>query len=466
MTDLLDLAERAWRGELDLQFEHHPVHTHYAGATELAPGLLALKGIAGMYAVDCAADDDGGDDGGDDGDDGDDGGGDDADDDGGGGGGGLVLLDTGSVLDTARLHQAVRTWRPDAPLRAAVYSHHHVDHVMGVAPFDAEAAERGWARPTVYAHELLPGHFDRYLATLGFNTAINRRQFAIDAPHFRWPSSYRYPDVVFERRLGFRVGKLSFHLEHARGETDDVAWTWIPERRWLHTGDLFIWAVPNAGNPQKVQRFVSDWAGALERMATLGAEILLPGHGLPILGRERIVQALADTALLLREIEGRTLAAMNRGWPLDRVLREIDLAASLPSELLERPYLRPIYDDPAFLVRMVWRRYAGWWDGEYDTLLPAPRPELAAEWVALAGGAEQVLARVDELLGEGRWALACHLVESAHHAAPEDAAVHAKRAEVYRAASEAQPSSMGRNILRHAALASERGRRDLASDQE
>jgi hypothetical protein len=54
MTDLRDLAERAWRGELDTAHEHHPVHTSYEGATELAPDLLALKGIAGIYVLDTA----------------------------------------------------------------------------------------------------------------------------------------------------------------------------------------------------------------------------------------------------------------------------------------------------------------------------------------------------------------------------------------------------------------------------
>jgi len=41
--------------------------------------------------------------------------------------------------------------------------------------------------------------------------------------------------------------------------------------------------------------------------------------------------------------------------------------------------------------------------------------------------------------------------------------VHALRAQLYRANSQAQTSSMARNILNHAALASEKGRRDLAS---
>ena len=429
MTDLRDLAEKAWRGELDLQHEHHPVHRHYPGSCELAPGVLAMKGLAGFYAFDS--------------------------------GDGIVLVDSGTVQDTRRLHESVRAWRPDAPVAAVVFTHHHVDHVMGVFPFDEEAAKRGWPRPIVYAHEAVPAHFDRYLATLGFNTAINRRQFAIDAPNFKWPDRYRYPDVLYRHRMSFRRGELSFHLEHARGETDDATWVWIPERRIVATGDLVIWAVPNAGNPQKVQRYVSDWADALERIASLGADTLLPGHGFVVFGADRIRQLLGDTARLLRAIEERTLALMNRGYPLDRVVQSIEL----PQELLERPYLRPYYDDPSFLVRMVWRRYAGWWDGDFDTVLPAAKDDLAREWITLAGGVEAVLARVQSLMADGRHALACHLAEAARRVAPADANVQRARAAAYRAHSQAQSSSMGRNILAHAALASDQGKRDLGESE-
>ena len=52
MKDLLELAELAWNGELDLQFEHHPVHMFYQGSTEIKPNILGIKGIAGHYAID------------------------------------------------------------------------------------------------------------------------------------------------------------------------------------------------------------------------------------------------------------------------------------------------------------------------------------------------------------------------------------------------------------------------------
>jgi len=53
-------------------------------------------------------------------------------------------------------------------------------------------------------------------------------------------------------------------------------------------------------------------------------------------------------------------------------------------------------------------------------------------------------------------------VESALHAAPDDAAVHALREQVYAASADAEPSSMARNILRHASRASAQRRRDTA----
>ena len=427
--DLLALAEQAWRGELDLQFEHHPVHRYYPGSCRIAEDLLGFKGIAGFYVIDS--------------------------------GDGLVMLDAGHLLDVKRCFEDVRRWRPDTPVTAAIYSHHHADHVFSVTAFDAEAEERGWPRPTVYAHERVSAHFDRYRAMLGWNTAINRRQFAIDVPHYRWPDNYRYPDVVYRRNLAFRRGDLTFELTHGRGETDDVTWTWIPERRILHTGDLFIWAVPNAGNPQKVQRYVGDWADSLERMLPLDAEILLPGHGLPIVGAGRVRRALAGTARYMRSIEEQSVAAMNRGSSLDHVVQSV----KPPADLADEPYLRPIYDDPSFLVRMVWRRYGGWWDGEFDNLMPAARATQALAWVELAGGVGRVVEQARASSAAGRHAVACHLIEAARYAAPESAEVHEARAAIYRANADSQPSSMARNILNHAALASDRGRRDLASDE-
>jgi alkyl sulfatase BDS1-like metallo-beta-lactamase superfamily hydrolase len=426
-TDFRALAEQMWQGAVDLVNAHHPVRSNYPGAQEFAPGLLYLKGTAGISVIDSGA--------------------------------GLVMLDAGTPRDIDRVFEAVRAWRPQTPLVAAVYSHHHIDHIWATRRFDEEAVQRGWPKPTVYAHALLPAHFDRYRKTQAWNAAINTRQFLTRQPSSGWPVDYRYPDVTFERGLSLQVGALQLEMHHARGETDDHVWVWVPQRKWLFPGDLFIWAVPNAGNPQKVQRYCEEWGTALREMAALGPEIMFCGHGMPIVGADRIRQALTDTAEYLESIERQTIALMNRALPLDEILQRV----TPPEHLKGRPYLQAIYDHPQFLVRNIWRRYGGWWEGEPDMLLPAPRTEQAREWMALAGGPEPVLARIAELEGAGDLRMACHLVEMAMLADPQSSRVHTVRARLYAARSAREVATMSRGIFNHVAESSKEGQRDRLS---
>ncbi len=368
---------------------------------------------------------------------------------------GLLLFDA-SLADLApTVLGALRSWSAD-PVDTLVYTHGHVDHVGGARAILAEAADRGDTRPTVVAHEAVPDRFRRYDLTNGYNAVINQRQFksrglltgADDRPRF--PSNWVEPSVTYGDRLSVQVGDLDVELRHGLGETDDHTWAWIPSRRAICVGDFVIWAFPNAGNPQKVQRHPLEWARTLREMAALEPELLLPAHGLPVHGRARIARVLGETATALESIVGQTLALMNVGAPLDDVIH----AVRVDDELLARPYLRPVYDDPEFVVRNVWRKYGGWYDGNPARLKPAPDAAVAAEVAALAGGAAALAARAVELADAGDLRLAAHLVELAAGAAPDDPAVHATRAEVYDRRRRAETSLMAKGIFGGAAEAS------------
>jgi glyoxylase-like metal-dependent hydrolase (beta-lactamase superfamily II) len=441
-TDILALADKLWRGEARTS-EFHPVMQ--AGTmTEICEDVAFVPAFANVTAIRTPD--------------------------------GLVLIDTGSVFAAQEIHAQLRGWAAQR-LHTAIYSHGHIDHVFGVGPWEAEAADRGWPAPVVIAHEALPLRFDRYIATAGYNGVINQRQFG--ARGLRWPTRYRYPDRTYSRELAIDVGGTALALQHEKGETDDHTVTWLADRRVLCCGDLFIWASPNAGNPQKVQRYPLEWAQALRRMLALQAEYLLPGHGLPVVGADRVARALTDTAELLEALVSQTLEVMNGGGRLDEAIHTV----AVPRHLADRPYLQPVYDEPEFIVRTVWRQYGGWWDGNPATLKPAPERALAAELASLAGGPAALARRALELAegvvadtapgddtapagrdsavsdprvaglrgGEDGLRLAGHLAEFAWQAAPDDAEVRAARHRVFSIRAERATSTMSSGVYRWAA---------------
>jgi alkyl sulfatase BDS1-like metallo-beta-lactamase superfamily hydrolase len=408
-VEVFEYAERAWQGEVD----HATMRPEQLspGLAEFPGGVAFVCAFSNVLALDSED--------------------------------GIVLVDTSSPFHAGAVFDLVRGWSP-RPVHSAVFTHGHVDHVFGLARFEAEARELGRA-VTVIAHRAVRERFARYRLTNGYNGRINQRQFRL--PTAMFPEQFRDPDITCDERMSLRVGGREVSLFHDRGETDDHLWAWVPDARAIYTGDLFIWASPNCGNPQKAQRYPREWAAALRKMDALGAETLFPGHGPPILGAARVRQALTETATFLESIVEQTLRAMNQGATLDEVLD----AVRAPRALLERPYLRPVYDDPQFIVRNLWRLYGGWWDGNPARLKPPRDRELSVALCEAAGGAAALAARARTALLGGRLELAGSLAQHAMDAAPRDPTVRAAYREVNEERAREETSLMAQSIFRDAA---------------
>ena len=132
-TDILDIADRLWRGEVPIT-RFHPVGHSGAltGFAEICGGVAFVPAFANVTAIRTAD--------------------------------GLVLVDTGSEFAATTIHDELRRW-DDQRLHTAVYSHGHIDHVFGIGVWAAEAAERNWPAPVVIAHEAVPQRFGRYRLT-------------------------------------------------------------------------------------------------------------------------------------------------------------------------------------------------------------------------------------------------------------------------------------------------------------
>ena len=362
---------------------------------------------------------------------------------------GVVLIDTGTRAAAPSLANKLRS-KSALPIHTAVYTHGHVDHAFGLAAFLAPEQ----TPPVVLAHSATPMRFARYERTRNHNLVINARQFGGTADSakqmsvlgvFEQPAIL--PNVLFDEHTTLSVGGLTFEVHHCRGETDDHAWIWCPERRVLCTGDLFIYAVPNAGNPQKVQRYPWDWANGLREMAALRPLSLCPGHGGPIVNdEEKIQRALLETADFLDDIVRQTLAQMENGSP-----PHVDIVRNVKLPVSDSPWLQPVYDEAEFIVRNVIRYYGGWWSGRPSELKPARRSEVASEIASLCGSAVTMAKRARELADRGEHRLACHLADFALEAAPDDPTVQEIVASIYTQRAGLESGLMAINLYNSAA---------------
>jgi len=117
-----------------------------------------------------------------------------------------------------------------------------------------------------------------------------------------------------------------------------------------------------------------------------------------------------------------------------------------PDELLNKPYLRPVYDEPEFIVRNIWRLYGGWYDGTPSHLKPASEIDQAKEIANLAGGATKLAERALEFMNAGEFRMACHLAEWAWLNSPNDAYISDIASKVFITRAKTEKSTMAIGI--------------------
>ena len=371
---------------------------------------------------------------------------------------GLVMIDCGTAFTAPRIFDLLRQ-HTDKPLHSAIYTHGHADHIgVNYMAWEDESFR-------VIAHENVVRRFDRYRKTAGYNTFINKRQFQIpDNLPYAFPGTYdddlRYPDLTYKTYLRFEVGGQVFELFAGKGETDDATIVWMPKQRYCFCGDFFIWNAPNAGNPQKVQRYPEEWAKAARKIIDLRPVIVFPGHGPPILGEERVREAFTNQARLLEGICSYTLDGINSGLSLTKLMANVPI----PQQLLSLPYLQPRYDDPRWFVANLWRRYCGWYTMDVRHLLPVDVRDVGVELAKMVGGADKLAAQAEQLVRQGgptKLGVALELAEFAAGAAGdssgfEAAEAHRVRALILRALVNRETTLMAKSIYGAAAADSEK----------
>jgi alkyl sulfatase BDS1-like metallo-beta-lactamase superfamily hydrolase len=340
----------------------------------------------------------------------------------------------------------------DLPVRYVIYTHGHYDHAFGTPALLEDAAARGHDAPDIVGHVNVARRFDRYAKTAGHLATTFDLQFASWGPSggdVVRKARYYPPTIAYEDRLELDgLGDRVIELRHGLGETDDHTWVWVPDVRTIVGGDFIVSSLPNAGTPFRVQRYVLEWAEALEAMASVEPIAIISGHGGVF--TDDATDMLHITARALRWLDTEVVRRINEGQWQEQILTEV----RLPDELETSKYLQPLYGCTSFAVHDLLRRYMGWYDGNPSMLFPSTRAEIAEEVVGLVGSTAALLARADELAqgDEAAKQRALHLVDFVIFAGGDDVAeARRRKADLLDSRADGEPSFVASNILRSAA---------------
>jgi len=335
---------------------------------------------------------------------------------------GDVLVNAG-FMDNAERNKPLLAARRTGPLRKIILTQAHPDHYGGVPVLrEAESqiiAERRFTETWRYFRDLGP-----FLARrTGKLWASTMRRGSTPAP----PPEI-VPDIEVDRDYAFELGGRRFELlSTPGGETLCSLVVWMPKERVVFTGNLFgpvFLSTPNLNTlrgdkPRLVQTFLSS----LDRVRSLGAALLITGHGEPIRGEEWIRADLDKLHGAVSYLNETTIAGMNAGKDLYTLMREIRLPEALQ--------IAEAHGKVSWAIRSIWHEYAGWFLYDSTTSLYAvPRASIDADLVELAGGASALATRAQQKLAAGQPLEALHLLDIALDVAPDQADALAVKKEV------------------------------------
>jgi alkyl sulfatase BDS1-like metallo-beta-lactamase superfamily hydrolase len=329
---------------------------------------------------------------------------------------GNVVIDT-SLAANAPRHRELLRKVSDAPVRYIVLTHAHGDHNGGVATWKEAGtevvAQQEYVEMMHYQNRLR-GFFGRRNSAqfqgqvrldgaAGATGAAAAADSAARAENF---GARVDATVLFDREHRFDLGGVRFELYHTPGETYEHLTVWLPESKAAFVGDNYYGSFPNLYTLRGTKpRWALDYVQSLDRVLALGPEILLPSHGMPVVGAAEVKAALERYRDAILYVHDATVRGMNEGKDVFTLMREVRLPQGL--EVGEG------YGTIAWSVRGIYEGYAGWFDGDPATMYATPPAAVYPELVTLAGGAAAVAARARQLVEAGSLLEGLHLADVA-----------------------------------------------------
>jgi alkyl sulfatase BDS1-like metallo-beta-lactamase superfamily hydrolase len=146
------------------------------------------------------------------------------------------------------------------------------------------------------------------------------------------------------------------------------------------------------------------------------AEVMFTAHHWPRWGNERVQQILRSHRDLYAHFNNQVLHLANQGVTVNQIHNEYELPKSLQQKWECRGYHGSVQHN----ARAVVNRYLGYWDCNPTTLIPVSPEESGPLYVEMMGGAAKIIAKGRQLHDEGKYLLACEILDKLVQAEPKN----------------------------------------------
>jgi len=196
-----------------------------------------------------------------------------------------------------------------------------------------------------------------------------------------------------------------------------------------------------------------------EAIELFGAQtkVLFTSHNWPRWGQEDAVEFLGLQRDLYKWMHDQTMRLANQGL----VPTEIASTLKLPDDFLAQEHTHGYYGDLVHNSKAVYQRYLSWYDGNPANLNKLPPVDAGQRYVALAGGADKVIAAGREALAEGDYRWGAELVNHLVFADPTNTEARALQADLLEQLGYQSESSTFRNAYLMGAQELRHGTPDL-----
>ncbi|MEL6598760.1 MAG: alkyl sulfatase dimerization domain-containing protein [Pseudomonadota bacterium] len=317
----------------------------------------------------------------------------------------VTIIDTSESTGAAQNVRAAFQKRSEKPVGRIIYTHSHRDHICGSTVF-ADGRDIPILASASFKSDLVAQDANAIAPAAALN-ARTAAQFGIgltteervslgcgpgDRPMEGLGAGFLLPNCTIDGDQHIDLDGIAARLIMVPGETADHMAVWLPEAGVLFPGDTWYHAFPNLyairGTPY---RDFGQWAESLELLAELGAQVLAPGHTMPIFGADRVREVLTTTRDAILHVMRYTAERMDAGVPIDDIVAGI----ALPSELADKPWLGEFYGKLAWSARAYAMGTLGWYDGNPTTLGTISTRDRARHLSDLAGGLDALRAAAE-----------------------------------------------------------------------